>query len=362
MSNELIFFSSFLLFVALMIFLDLGVFSKQNHVVEFKEAAIWSFVWILCAAGFYLILDTKGELIHGIDSMEKLIQFQGRYAEHVQLIPGNYEQSLQNYRDNMSLEFITGYLVEYALSVDNIFVLIMIFTAFKVRERYYKKVLFWGILGAVILRCLFIFIGSTLLQNFDWIIYLFGAFLMFTGIKMFFEKEDDEDFEPSQSGLVRFVSRFLPVFPKYVGENFFIKKKGVWMATPLFIVLTIIEVTDLIFAVDSVPAVFSVTKDPYLVFFSNIFAVLGLRSMFFFLANILHLFHYLSVGLAVLLTYIGGKMMAHHYLKEIGFTNTHSLLIIVSILAISIGASLLFPKKEIQTEHEASNEAKARHA
>jgi tellurite resistance protein TerC len=350
MSNELLFFSSFLLFIGLMIFLDLGVFSKNNHVVQFKEAASWSFVWILCAAAFYLILDTKGDLIHGITNYAQLEELHKKFADHVQLVPGNYEQSLQNYRDNMSLEFITGYLVEYALSVDNIFVLILVFTSFGVREKYFKKVLFWGILGAVVLRCIFIFIGSALLQKFSWIMYLFGAFLAFTGIRMFFEGDEDEKLEAENHPVLKLISRFLPVFPRYVGENFFVRKSGKWMATPLFVVLMIIEFTDLIFAVDSVPAVFSVTKDPYLVFFSNIFAVLGLRSMFFFLANILHIFHYLNYGLAVLLTYIGTKMLAHNWLKEIGFTNAHSLYIIIGILGISIGASLLFPKKKGEEE------------
>lgn len=333
-----------------MIFLDLGVFSKGNHVVKFKEAGIWSLVWILCATAFYLIIDTNGDLIHGIKSYEDLAIVHRKYADHVNLIPGDLPQSLQNYRDNMSLEFITGYLVEYALSVDNIFVLILIFSSFGVREKYFKKVLFWGIIGAVVLRCIFIFVGSALIQQFDWIIYVFGAFLAYTGIKMFFESGDDEKIDTDKHPVVLMVSRFLPVFPRYVGENFFVKKGNRWMATPLFVVLMIIEFTDLIFAVDSVPAVFSVTKDPYLVFFSNIFAVLGLRSMFFFLTNILHLFHYLNYGLALLLTYIGGKMLAHNWLKEIGFTNAHSLYIIISILALSVIASLLFPKKKKESQ------------
>ena len=336
-----------------MIFLDLGVFSKDNHVVSFREAGIWSTVWILCACAFYLIIDTNGDLMHGIRNYAQLQELHLKYADHVKLVPGDFEQSLQNYRDNMSLEFITGYVVEYALSVDNIFVLILIFSSFNVRERYFKKVLFWGILGAVILRCLFIFIGSALIQKFSWIIYLFGIFLAYTGVKMFFESDDDEKIEPDKHPVVRLTSRFLPVFPRYVGENFFVKKNGKWMVTPLFVVLVIIEFTDLIFAVDSVPAVFAVTKDPYLVFFSNIFAVLGLRSMFFFLANILHIFHYLNYGLAALLTYIGCKMLAHTWLKEVGFTNAHSLYIIISILALSIGASLLFPKKKKEGIEEA---------
>lgn len=339
-----------------MIFLDLGVFSKDNHIVKFREAAIWSLVWVLCASAFYLIIDTKGDLIHGVKTYDDLVVLHQKYADHVNLVPGDFQQSLQNYRDNMSLEFITGYLVEYALSVDNIFVIILIFSSFGVREKYYKKVLFWGIIGAVVLRCLFIFVGSALIQEFNWIIYVFGVFLAYTGIKMFFESDEEEKMETDKHPVVRLVSRFFPVFPRYVGENFFVKKAGKWVATPLFVVLMIIEFTDLIFAVDSVPAVFSVTKDPFLVFFSNIFAILGLRSMFFFLANILHLFHYLNYGLALLLTYIGGKMLAHNWLKAIGFTNIHSLYIIITILGVSILASVLFPKKKPVLEADATND------
>lgn len=343
MSNELIFFTSFLLFIAFMIFMDLGVFSKKNHVVSFREAAIWSAIWVLCACAFYLIVDTHGDLIHGIDTYGELVVLQQRYADHVHLNHNDFIQSLQNYRDNMSIEFITGYLVEYALSVDNIFVVILIFSSFGVRERYFKKVLFWGIMGAVVLRCLFIFVGATLLSQFSWIMYIFGGFLAYMGIKMFFESNEEEKIETEKHPVIRVISSLLPVFPRYVGENFFIRKNGRLMATPLFLVLMMIEFTDLIFAVDSVPAVFSVTKDPYIVFFSNIFAVLGLRSMFFFLANILHLFHFLKYGLAFLLTFIGTKMLFHDWLKKTGFTNTHSLYIIVGILAISILASLAFP-------------------
>ena len=344
MSNEILFFTAFLIFIALMIFLDLGVFSRQNKVVSFREAATWSFVWVMCAIGFYFILDLRGDLIHGINNMEVLQEKVRLYAEHIKLVPDDFEQSLQLYRDNMSLEFFTGYLVEYALSVDNIFVIILIFSSFGVREKFYKKILFWGIIGAVALRCLFIFIGSALLAKFTWVMYLFGAFLAYTGIKMFFEGEEEERIETENHPVLNAIARILPVFPRQVGQRFFIRHGGKTKATPLFVVLMVIEFTDLIFAVDSVPAVFAVTKDPYLVFFSNIFAILGLRSMFFFLANILHIFHYLNYGLAVLLTFIGVKMLAHQWLHVIGFTNSHSLLIILGILGISIAASLLFPK------------------
>jgi tellurite resistance protein TerC len=346
--NEILFFATFIAFVFGMLALDLGIFSKDSHTVSFKEAGTWSLIWVLLASAFYLLVDTHGDLIHGIDNMEELIMLRDRYAPHVHLIENNFEMSLQNYRDNMSLEFITGYLVEYALSVDNIFVIILIFSSFGVREKYYKKVLFWGILGAVVMRCIFIFVGGALIHKFGWIMYLFGAFLLFTGIKMMFSKDDDEKIEPDKHPVVKLASKYFSVFPRYVGDNFFIRKNRRLMITPLFVVLLIIEVTDLVFAVDSVPAVFSITKDPYIVFFSNIFAILGLRSMFFFLANIMHIFHYLKVGLSILLSFIGIKMLAHTWLLEFGFQTYHSLIIIVSILALSILASLAFPAQKVK--------------
>lgn len=329
-----------------MLMLDLGVFSKKDHVISFKEAAAWSAVWVMFTLVFYMILDTHGDLIHGIDNYQELVNLRDKYAPHVHLFPDSFEDSLQSYRDNMSLEFITGYVIEYALSVDNIFVIILIFTSFGVKEKYYKKVLFWGILGAIVMRFIFIFVGSTLIQKYDWIIYVFGAFLIFTGIKMFLNRNEEEKIDPSKHPVVRIVSKYFPVYPKYVNEKFFVKIDQKWSLTPMFLVLLMIEFTDLIFAVDSVPAVFSVTKDPYIVFFSNIFAILGLRSMFFFLSNIMHLFHYLKIGLSILLVFIGVKMMAHSYLEAWGFEITHSLMVIIGILAISVILSLIFPKKE----------------
>jgi tellurite resistance protein TerC len=243
------------------------------------------------------------------------------------------------------LEFITGYVIEYALSVDNIFVMVLIFTAFNVDEKYYHRVLFWGIIGAVIMRFMFIFLGSTLINEFGWIMYIFGAFLIYTGIGMFISRDEEEKIDTENHKVVRFASRHFSVYPEYVGNKFFIKVDGAKMVTPLFIVLLIVEFTDLIFAVDSIPAIFAVTKDPYIVFFSNIFAILGLRSMFFLLVNVIHKFHYLKVGLAFLLVFIGVKMLAHHWLDLWGFTTMHSLFVILLILTTSIVGSLVFPKK-----------------
>lgn len=348
MSHEFIFIGGFLLFIVFILALDLGLFSKREHVVSLKQAGIMSFIMVVFALSFYLLLILKGDYLHGIDSMARLQEVIKSHKHPISVIPGNFEASLQLYRQNLGIEFLTGYVVEYALSVDNIFVIVLIFSAFSVPEKYYHRVLFWGILGAIIMRFIFIFVGAALITRFDWILYLFGAFLVFTGVKMFFSKEEDDKIDPENHPVVKFASRFFKIHPKYEGKNFFHKIHGKRYITPLFLVLLIVEFTDLIFAVDSIPAIFAVTKDAYIVFFSNIFAIMGLRSMFFLLVNIIHKFHYLKTGLAFLLTFIGAKMLGHTYLKAWGFTTEHSLIVIVGILALSIIASLVFPKKVVE--------------
>ncbi|MCE7065361.1 TerC/Alx family metal homeostasis membrane protein [Dyadobacter sp. CY326] len=345
-SNEVLFFGGFILVISIMLLLDLGVFNKKDHVVKFGEAAAWTVAWIFLALVFYVIINTHGDLVHGMENFADLSAVKDKYAPQLKLIPGNYEGSLEIYRKNMSLEFITGYLLEYALSVDNIFVIILIFSSFGVRPQYYKKVLFWGVLGAIVMRFIFIFLGSALMQRFEWIIYIFGLLLVYQGGKIFFEGGEDEKIDPAKHPVVKFAAKYLPVFPRYVREHFFVLKKGKWLVTPLFVVVLIVEFTDLIFAVDSVPAVFSVTKDPYVVFFSNIFAIMGLRSMFFFLSNIMGLFRFLKYGLGVLLVFIGAKMLFHKPLEEMGFETVYSLYVIVGILAVSILASVIFPEKK----------------
>lgn len=345
--HELIFFSLFIVFVISMLMLDLGVFSRKSHVVSFKEAGLWSVVWVISALIFFFILRTHGDLVHGVDNMDELRVIVDKYAEEINLSNYSFEEAREVYRKKMSIEFITGYLIEYALSVDNIFVILLIFKSFGVREKYYKKVLFWGILGALVMRFIFIFLGSAVISKFEWVLYIFGGFLIYSGIQMLREAGNEEEPIDTQSHpVVRFASKYLKVFPRYVNDRFFVGKEGKVLVTPLFIVVLIIEFTDLIFAVDSVPAIFSITKDPYVVFFGNIFAILGLRSMFFFLANIIHLFHYLKYGLSILLTYIGLKMIFSHYLHEWGFKTEYSLIIILSILGGSILLSLLRPPKK----------------
>lgn len=350
MSNELIFISGFAIFIVLMLAFDLGVFNKKDHVIKYREAAIMSLIWVCCALGFYVLISIHGEWIHGVTSMQRLQEVVVAHKHNINIIPTDFFGSMEIYKNNLALEFITGYLIEYALSVDNIFVIVLVFTAFNVREKYYHRVLFWGILGAILMRFLFIFLGATMIREFEWILYLFGAFLIYTGVMMFVKRNEEEKIETENHPAVKFASKIFKVYPRYVGKHFFIKRKGIQMITPLFIVLIVIEFTDLIFAVDSIPAIFSVTKDPYIVFFSNIFAILGLRSMFFLLVNVIHQFHYLKIGLAVLLTFIGVKMLAHDFLHSIGFETIHSLIVIVLILALSIIASLVFPKNELAHE------------
>lgn len=349
LSNETLFFLAFAAFVLLIMAVDLGAFSKQkSHVVEFKEAAIWSAIWVSLSIAFYFFLQNFGYLVHGITDMARLQEIRNRYAEHVKLIPSNFPASLALFQQNMSLEYITGYLVEYSLSADNIFVFILIFNSFGVEQRYYKKILVWGILGAIVLRFIFIFLGSALIQRFEWIMYLFGAFLVYTGLQLFFQKEEDETIEPNKHPVVRFASKYLNVYHRNVTDNFFVRRKtdGKLFVTPLFIIVIVVAFTDLVFAVDSIPAIFSITKDPYIVFFSNVFAIMGLRSMFFFLSSIMSQFRFLKVGLAVLLTFIGAKMLAEHWLSELGFQPVYSLYIIVLILGVSILASWLIPEKK----------------
>lgn len=267
MSHELLFIGGFLLFIVFILALDLGLFSRREHVVSLKQAGIMSFVMVVLALSFYLLLILKGDYLHGIDSMAKLEQVIKAHKHPISVIPGNFEASLQLYKQNLGIEFLTGYVVEYALSVDNIFVIVLIFSAFAVPEKYYHRVLFWGILGAIIMRFIFIFVGAALINQFEWILYVFGAFLVFTGVRMFFSKEEDDKIDPENHPVVKFASRFFKIHPKYEGKKFFHKINGKKFVTPLFLVLLIIEFTDLIFAVDSIPAIFAVTKDAYIVFF-----------------------------------------------------------------------------------------------
>jgi len=347
MSNEILFLSGFLIFIVTLLLLDLGIFNKKDSAVSLKQAGLMSIFIILLSLGFYIILTYYGHLIHGIDSMERLQEVISKHQHPVKIIPGNLKHSIMLYDKNLGLEFLTGYVVEYALSIDNIFVILLVFSGFGVAPKNYHRVLFWGIFGAIVMRFLFIFIGAALIQKFEWIMYVFGAFLIYTGIKMFVDRNKEDEMDSQHHPVVKFAQKHFKVHNQFVGNKFFVVIDGIKKMTPLFLVLIIVEFTDLIFAVDSIPAIFSITKDPYIVFFSNIFAIIGLRSMFFLLAGIVNKFRFLKIGLAALLTFIGLKMIFHHYLDDIGFTTSHSLIVIVSILFLSIIISLIFPEKKV---------------
>ncbi|MCA0350587.1 MAG: TerC family protein [Chloroflexi bacterium] len=304
----------FNVFVLAMLALDLGVFHRSAHVVSIKEATLWSVAWIGLAAIFNL----------------------GIYLFWQQLVP---QSSYTN--SEAALAFMTGYLIEKSLSIDNIFVFVLIFGSFAVPAQYQHRVLFWGVLGALVMRGAMIGAGAALIREFHWIIYIFGAFLIVTGIKMAFHQEQTLD--PKNNIVVRTFRRIMPVTDEYEHDKFFVRKAGVLMATPLFLVLLMVETTDLIFAVDSIPAIFAVTQEPFLVYTANVFAILGLRSLYFVLAGMVHKFHYLKLGLAFVLSFVGVKML----LVETAFKipSGISLGVVAAIIATAIGASLIRAKR-----------------
>lgn len=344
--TEILFMGGFLLLVALLLTLDLGVFHKKDHVISFKEATVWTCVWIGTALLFCLFIFFKAEWIHGIETMEQLVAINAQHGHKLALEGLSFEEGIKLYRNAMSIEYLTGYLVEKSLSIDNIFVMIMIFMAFNVEKIYYHRVLFYGILGAIVLRFIFIFAAAALIQKFHWILILFGLILIFTGVKMFLQRNKKEDVDVKHHPVVKFLTKYKLATSQFHNHDFFLKSKetGKWLATPLFVVLLIVEFSDVIFAFDSIPAIFSITQDPYIVFFSNIFAILGLRSLFFMLESVMDKFHYLKIGLAVLLTFIGVKMLLPDLCGVHIETNT-SLLVILGVLIVSIAASLIFPPK-----------------
>jgi tellurite resistance protein TerC len=293
----------FNVFVLLMLALDLGVFNRKAHVIGFKESLTWTAVWIALAMVF------NGWVWHQLGPQK-------------------------------GLEFFTGYVIEKSLSVDNVFVFALLFSYFAVPQIYQHKVLFWGVLGALVMRAAMIVLGAALITKFSWIIYVFGAFLIITGLKMIFKKE--EEIHPENNPVVRWFKKLMPVTKDFRGDKFFVRENGIRMATPLFVVLLLVEVSDVIFAVDSIPAIFAVTKDPFIVYTSNVFAILGLRSLYFALAGVLDKFHYLKIGLGFVLSFVGVKMLFAHSPWKVD--TLISLGVIVGILAVSVIASLLKPK------------------
>lgn len=339
--NELIFFSSFLVFIAMMLAIDLGLFQKHSHALKFREAVLWTLVWVSISFAFYLLIRHHGNWIHGADSIAALQERIDKFHHPISIQGLALDDAISLYNKNLSLEYLTGYLIEYSLSVDNVFIIVLIFISFKIKPLYYKRVLFWGIVGAIVMRFLFIFLSAALIQRFSWFLYIFGGMLVVIGVKMgweFLSGKKQQEIDSEHHPVVNFMSKYFRITSEDHGEKFWIKRGGKVYFTPLFIVLMIIEFSDVIFAVDSVPAVFSVTLDPYIVFFSNIFAILGLRSLFFLVMDVMNRFHYLKFGLALLLTFVGVKMLMVHFYK---LNTNYSLIIIASIIGCSVIASLI---------------------
>ncbi|MEX1238201.1 MAG: TerC family protein [Cyclobacteriaceae bacterium] len=308
MAETVVLWTAFNIFVLGMLALDLGIFHKKSAEISVRDALLWTGIWITLAMAFNFFV----------------FHYFGR---------------------EQAIEFFTGYIIEKSLSVDNIFVIIMIFSYFQVPSAYQHKVLFWGILGALVMRVIFIFAGIELIHRFHWLIYVFGGFLIFTGLRMVLAAE--VKLVPEKNPVVKLIRRFLPVTASFEGDNFFVMKQAKLWATPLFVVVILIETTDLIFAVDSIPAILAITDNPFIVYTSNVFAILGLRSLYFALSGIEKYFHFLKYGLAAILIFVGTKMALADYYKipiEI------SLIVIVSLLIVAIIASMMFPQKPQTSE------------
>jgi tellurite resistance protein TerC len=297
----ILFWILFNVFVVAMLVLDLGVFHRRTHTVKYREALIWSAIWVAMAAIFAVVI----------------------YFWHGR---------------TPSLEFVTGYVIELSLSVDNLFVFLLIFRYFQVPPGHQHKVLFWGILGALIMRAVFIAAGVGLIQRFHWIVYVFGAFLVYSGIKLF--RQGEAEIHPEKNPVLRLFRRWVPVTKDYEGDKFFVRRSGLF-ATPLLVVLVVVETTDLLFAVDSIPAILAITRDAFIVYTSNVFAILGLRSMYFALAGMMEMFRFLHYGLSVVLMFVGAKMMLSHYYE---IPTVVALGAVAVILLLSVAASLLSPK------------------
>lgn len=345
MSTEVLLMGGFLLMIIFVLMIDLLVVGRHSHIVSTKEALGWSTVWFMLSMGFYVFLKYYGHMLHGIDTPAELSHVIAKYAPGIKFSSTDFAGMLAEYRENMSMSYLAGYFIEQTLSIDNVFVILLILQGFSVPQKNYKTVLFWGVLGAIILRFIFIFAGAALIQKFAWILYVFGAFLVFQGVKILVKKDDHQS-DPHDSFVVKFLSKYLNILKEYHGDRFALNYHGKVFFTPLMLVLVLVEFTDVIFALDSIPAVFSVSLDPFVVFFSNIFAIIGLRSLFFLLANMIDRFRFLNVGVSILLIFVGVKLLAHHWLEEIGFKSSYSLYFIAATLVLSVVFSALFPEKE----------------
>ncbi|ALM07023.1 membrane protein [Sediminicola sp. YIK13] len=307
---------AFIALILVFLALDLGVFHKDEHVIKTKEAAIWTAIWVTVAMSF-------SGVIYWL--------FDGNHiANPTDLTPSK-----------AVIKYITGYLIELSLSVDNVFVIAVIFSSFSIPPLYQHRVLFWGILGAIVFRALMIVFGVALITKFEWIIYVFGVFLLYTAFKML--KSDDDDFDPRKSFIFKQVKKIFPISTEMHGHDFFIRKMGIRAATPLFVALIVIELTDILFALDSIPAILAITADPFIVFSSNILAILGLRSMYFLISRMLEKFKYINYSLVVILAFVGIKMLLSHYVE---FPEWLSLSVIALALIGGVAASMMLAKKE----------------
>lgn len=308
----IIFIACILVFLAL----DLGVFNKENHVIKTKEASIWTAIWVTVALSFSAV-------VYWLFST-------GMVDNPTGLTP-----------NNAVLKYVTGYLIELSLSVDNVFVIAVIFASFKIPPIYQHRVLFWGILGAIVFRALMIFFGVALITRFEWIIYVFGVFLLYTAFKML--KGEDDEFDPKKSFVFRQLKKVYPITGTIQGDDFFVKRMGIKAATPLFVALIVIELTDILFALDSIPAILAITADPFLVFSSNILAIMGLRSMYFLISRMLEKFRFINYSLVIILAFVGLKMLFSH---QIHLPEWVSLTVISLALIGGVIASLVIPEKE----------------
>lgn len=308
----------FIAFILVFLALDLGVFNKENHVIKTKEATIWTAIWVTVALSF-------SGVIYWLFA-------NGMVDNPTGLTP-----------NNAVLKYITGYLIELSLSVDNVFVIAVIFASFKIPPLYQHRVLFWGILGAIVFRAIMIFFGVALITRFEWIIYVFGVFLLYTAYKML--QGEEEEFNPKKSFVFRQIKKLYPITGSIQGDQFFVKRMGIKAATPLFVALIVIELTDILFALDSIPAILAITADPFIVFSSNILAIMGLRSMYFLISRMLEKFRYINYSLVVILAFVGLKMLVSHYIH---LPEWVSLTVISAALIGGVIASLSIPEKETE--------------
>ena len=346
MGFKVLFLLGFMLLVAIGLMVDLGLVGKSQKQLSFKQALWRTLFWIAAGLLFSLMIYGFHHQLHQLHSVADYQQFKTTYLSNFILFD-NIDKCQSSFAKESVINYITGYFVEYSLSIDNLFVMMLIFKSFGVDTQDQKRILVWGVIGAVLMRFLFIFIGGMLVREFHWVMYLFGVFLLYTGIKILFSGGGEETVDTDNHPVVKSVSKIFKVSKNDSQGKFFVRENGKRMVSVLFVVLIMVEVTDVLFAVDSVPAIFGITRDPYIVFFSNIFAIMGLRSLFFLLGHSMKSLSTLQYGLSLILMFIGAKMIFQRQLNAVGFHEVHSLLVLGGILLLTYISSFLFPKKSL---------------